>query len=160
VLSIELWKRGQVPPAGNGSRIGYRRYPVRVNLDGGWSLEVPGDFAREWDADRNWTGWNQTRTVWFRRVGFTKPDGSPPSSSEALDVGRRSLPEGEPVPGLSAGGVVGVAVFGPVEEDGRTVWRLSGVAGADGQLAVCNAYIETPAERAWAVQTWQSLRHG
>jgi hypothetical protein len=98
--------------------------------------------------------------VWFRRVGFTKPDGSEPSSGEVLEVGRRSLPDGELLPALDAGGVRGAAVYGPAAEDGRTVWRLSGVAGAGGQLAVCNVYSESASDRAWALQTWQSLRHG
>lgn len=161
VLSVELWKRaGPVPAKPNGSRIGYRRYPVRVTLDGDWSVEIPGDFAREWDEDRNWTAWNATRTVWFRRVGFTKPDGSEPTSGEVLEVGRRSLPEGELLPARDTDGVQGAAVFGPMEEAGRTVWRLSGVAGAGGQLAVCNVYSESAADRAWAVHAWQSLQHG
>jgi hypothetical protein len=56
--------------------------------------------------------------------------------------------------------VVGEAVFGPTEDDGRTVWRLSGVAGTVGQLAVCNIYTEDESDRGWAVRTWQSLRHG
>lgn len=160
VLSVELWKRaGPVPAEAGGVRIGYRRCPVRAALDGGWSVEVPGGFAREWDADRNWTAWDRTRTVWFRRVGFTKRDGAPPTPAEALEVGRRSLPDGEPVPGIAAAGVLGGAVFGPAEEDGRTVWRLSGVAGAGGQLAVCNVYCESESDRDWAVRTWQSLRH-
>lgn len=160
VLSIELWRRtGPVPASSSGFRIGYRRSPVIVALDGGWSVEIPGDFAREWDDERNWTAWNRTRTVWFRRVGFTKPDGSPPTAEEALEVGRRSLPEGEPLPGMSPGSICGAAVYGPVEEDNRTVWRLSGVAGADGQLAVCNVYSETPSDRDWVTRTWLSLRH-
>jgi hypothetical protein len=33
------------------------------------------------------------------------------------------------------------------------------VAGAAGQLAVCNVYSESAADRDWAVRTWQSLRH-
>lgn len=160
VLSVELWKRaGPVPSETGGVRIGYRRHPVRAALDGGWSVEVPGGFAREWDEDRNWTAWDRTRTVWFRRVGFTKRDGSPPTPAEALEVGRRSLPAGEPVPGIDAHGVLGAAVFGPAEEDGRTVWRLSGVAGAGGQLAVCNVYCESESDRDWAVRAWQSVRH-
>jgi hypothetical protein len=97
--------------------------------------------------------------VWFRRVGFTKPDGSFPTALEALEVGRKSLPEGEPVPALDVGEVRGAGVFGPVEEDGRTVWRLSGVAGVAGQLVVCNVYAESAADRDWAVQTWLTLRH-
>jgi hypothetical protein len=162
VLSVELWKRaGPVAaPDEDAPRIGYRRHPIRATLEGGWSVEIPGEFAREWDEERNWTAWNRARTVWFRRVGFTKPDGEPPTAAEALEVGRRSLPEGEPVPGINAGGVLGAAVFGPTEEDGRTVWRLSGVAGANSQLVVCNVYTEDPTDRDWAVQTWQSLRHG
>lgn len=160
VLSVELWKRTGPPPGKpNSLRIGYRRFPVRVMLDAGWSVEVPGDFAQEWDEDRNWTAWNATRTVWFRRVGFTKPDGSEPTPNEVLELGQRSLPEGEMLTPLDAGGVRGAAVYGPVEEDGRTVWRLSGVAGASGQLAVCNVYSESDTDRDWAVHTWQSLRH-
>jgi hypothetical protein len=160
VLSIELWKRAGPVPGHTGPRIGYRRHPVRAALDGGWSIEIPGSFAREWDDERNWTGWDCTRTVWFRRVGFTKANGAPPTARESLEVGRRSLPEGEPVvPPLEAGEVRGEAVFGPVDEDGRTVWRLSGVAGVGGQLAVCNVYTQTLDDREWAVQTWRSLRH-
>lgn len=161
VLSVELWKRaGPVAPLADSPRIGYLRHPVRVALDGGWSVEVPGSFAREWDDDRNWTGWDRTRTVWFRRVGFTKPDGSAPTADEALELGRPSLPEGEAVPALEAGGARGAAVFGPADDDGRRVWRLSGVAGAGGQLAVCNVYAEAETDLDWAVRTWLSLRHG
>jgi hypothetical protein len=164
VLSVELWKRAwdDPPPSGArrpGPQIGYRRYPVRVTLTAGWSIEVPGDFAREWDDGRTWTGWNQTRTVWFHALGFTKPDGTRPTAAEALEVGRRSLPAGDPVPGIDRERVCGAAVFGPTEEDGRTVWRLSGVAAADGQLAVCNVYSESAADRDWATHAWQSLLH-
>jgi hypothetical protein len=159
VLSVELWKRAGPPPAPSSPRIGYRRYPVRVGLTGGWSVRVPGDFAREWEDDRTWTAWSLTRTVWFHALGFTKPDGSRPSAAEAVDVGRRSLPEGEPVAGIDRDGVRGEAVFGPTDEDGRTVWRLSGVAAVEGQLVVCNVYAEDPADRDWVVETWQSLRH-
>jgi len=158
VLSVELWKRGHVP-AEDDTPIGYRRHPVRVLLDAGWSIEVPGSFAREWDADRNWTAWDHTRTVWFRRVGFTKLDGSAPTPAEAFEVGRHSLPEGEPVTELHTGDTTGAAMFGIADDEGRTVWRLSGIAGAGDQLAVCNVYCESADDRDWAVATWLSLRH-
>jgi hypothetical protein len=162
VLSIELWKRaGPVPPpaAKGGARIGYRRCPVRVQLDGGWGIEVPGDLARERNDDRTWTAWDRTRTVWFQALRFTKRDGVPPTAAEAAEVGRRSLPEGEALAPLDRAGLRGEAVFGSVEEDGRTLWRLSGVTGAPGQLAVCNVYVENPADRDWAVRTWHSLTY-
>jgi hypothetical protein len=160
VLSIELWKRaGPLPEAEPKVRIGYRRFPVRVVLEGGWSAEVPGEFARERGEDHTWTGWDQTRTVWFQALRFTKRDGSPPSAAEAAEFGRKSLPEGVALPAVVRDDLRGEAVFGPVEEDGRTIWRLTGVAGAAGQLSVCNVYCENEADRDWAVRTWLSLRH-
>jgi hypothetical protein len=167
VLSVELWKRAGPIPSNSGENlpdkrnlpIGYRRYPIRVALDGGWSVEVPGEFAQEWDGQRNWTAWNRTRTVWFRRVGFTKPGGTSPTAAEVLEVGRRSLPEGEVVPGIDTPDVRSAAVFGSFEEDGRTVWRLSVMAGAPGQLAVCHVYTEEASDRDWAIQIWHSLRY-
>jgi hypothetical protein len=161
VLSIELWKRaGLAPTEENVPRIGYRRFPIRVQLDNGWTLEVPGSFTTEWDEERNWTAWDRTRTVWFRRIGYTKPGGALPTAAEALEVGKKSLHEGEPVSRIETEGVLGEAVFSPAEEEGRTVWRLSGVAGTVGELAVCNIYLESETDRGWAVRTWQSLRHG
>jgi hypothetical protein len=162
VLSIELWKRAGPPPAtgATGSaRIGYRRFPVRVALDGGWGIEVPGELARERNDDRTWTAWDRTRTVWFQALRFTKRDGIPPTAAESAEVGRRSLPEGAALPPLNRDGLRGEAVFGSVEEDGRTLWRLSGVTGAPGQLAVCNIYVENIADRDWAVRTWHSLTY-
>ncbi len=160
VLSIELWRRtGPLPVPAGGGRVGYRRWPVRVQLDGGWSVEVPGELARERNEDRTWTAWDRTRTVWFHALRFTKQGGDAPTAAEAAEVGRRSLPDGEALPPLVRDGLHGEAVFGSVEEDGRTLWRLSGVTGAAGQLAVCNVYIESAADRDWAVRTWHSLRH-
>ena len=144
----------------DGPPIGYRRGSVRAAIGSGWSIVVPGDFAREWGEDRTWTGWNAARTVWFHADGYTKPDGSRPTPAEAVAVGRRSLPEGDPVPGVDRPGLRGEAVFGETtDEDERRVWRLSGVTAADGQLVVCHVYTETPADRDWAVATWHSLRH-
>jgi hypothetical protein len=159
VLSIELWKRaGPLPTSRNHVQIGYRRYPIRVALERGWSIEVPGELAHE-RKDHTWTAWDQTRTVWFQVLRFTKPDGEPPSATESADFGRKSLPEGEVLPSLLRSDMRGEAVFGPVEEDGRTLWRLSGIMGVTGQLAVCNVYIENETDRDWAVRTWHSLAH-
>ncbi len=161
VLSIELWKRAGPPPVVPGRcRMGYRRWPVRVRLEGGWQIEVPGELAREWNRDeQTWTAWDQTRTVWFQVLRFTKRDGEPPSAEEAADVGRRSLPDGEELPPIIRPGLRGEAVFGVVEEDGRKLWRLSSVTGVRGQLAVCNIYIEKESDRDWAMRTWHSLHY-
>lgn len=161
VLSIELWKRTDpVPPKPGVPPIGYRRHAVRERLCSGWSIEAPGDFAREWEDARTWTGWNGSRTVWFQELGFAKPDGTTPGAQEALMVGRRSLPEGERLTDWTKGSVLGEAVFGPhADDDGRTVWRLSGLAAVPGRLVLCNIYVEDATDRDWAVNTWRSLRH-
>lgn len=161
VLSVELWKRtGPISHPPGTSPIGYRRGPVRESLGGGWSVDVPGDFAREWEDARTWTAWSGVRTVWFHVMGFAKPDGTMPTSREALMVGRRSMPEGERVPSWDLDGMLGEAVFGPhADDDGRTVWRLSGLAALPGRLVICNIYVEAPNDREWAVQTWRSLRY-
>ena len=159
-LSVALWKRtGPVVPADTRAGVGYRRWPVRAALDGGWTVEVPGALAREREDDNTWTAWDRTRTVWFQALRFTKPDGHAPTAAEAAEVGRKSLPDGEPLPPVDRAGLHGEAMWGMVEEDGRTLWRLSGVTGAAGQLAVCNVYCENAADRDWAVRTWHSLRH-
>jgi hypothetical protein len=160
VLSVKLWqKAGPLPEAKQKSPIGYRRFPVRVALEGGWSIEGPGEFARERGDDHTWTAWDQTRTVWFQTLRFAKRDGSPPTASETAEFGRKSLPEGEALPPVVRDDLRGEAVFGPVDEDGRTIWRLTGVAGAAGQLAVCNVYCENESDRDWATRTWRALRH-
>jgi hypothetical protein len=68
--------------------IGYRRYPVRVPLGGGWSIEVPGLFAEEWDADgRTWHGWDGSRRV---AVEFGAAGAGEPNFAETADEsGRR-----------------------------------------------------------------------
>jgi hypothetical protein len=160
VLSIELWKRtGPLPESTSNDSIGYRRHAVRVPLEGGWSVEVPGELVCERNADHTWTAWDHTRTIWFQALRFTKPGGEAPTATEAAEVGRRSLPEGNALPAFAGNGLRGEAVFSAVEEEGRVLWRLSGITGAPGQIAVCNVYIENETDRDWAIRTWHSLRH-
>lgn len=157
--SVKLWKRNRPtkPPA---RPIGYRRHPVRVPLSNGWSVEVPGDFAREWDEGHaHWTAWNRTHSVWFHCLGYAKPGGVEPSAAEAIEMSRSSLPDGEKLPPFERNGVVSEAVYGPTVEDGRTVWRLAAIAAVPGQVVVCHVYTEGPDDREWAVKTWHSLRH-
>lgn len=139
--------------------IGYRRHPLRLPLTNGWSVELPGHFAQCWEDPRTFSGWDRTRTVWLHFAGFLKPDGSRPKPEEAIAVGRRSLPEGVPVPPIDRDGLRGEAVFGEAEEDGRLAWRLSGITAAEVELVVCHVYAESEADRDWAVRIWHSLRH-
>jgi hypothetical protein len=111
-----------------GPAIGYRRYPVRVAVGGGWSVLVPGSFADGWCADgRTWVGWDDRRRVTAR-----------------LGCGAESFAPG----------------FAEVrDESGRQVWRLAGVARADGcEPLAYRIDVADPADRDWAEGVWRSLR--
>jgi hypothetical protein len=164
-LSIRLWMRAGPVPNPRHPPLGYRRYPVWVRLDGGWRLRVPGDFLCEWDEQRNWTAWNRERAVWFRRLGFQRGNGPVRSAQELLEFGRQTIqgegePIGEPASATAAfGSPCRWAVYGPMEEDGRSLWRLMGVAAVDGQLVLCNVYMQDGSDLPWALQIWHSLQH-
>jgi hypothetical protein len=150
-LRLLVHKRAGENPA---APLGYRRHSVRVPVTGGWTIEVPGHFATSWEDDgHTWNAWDTGRTVWFRSV-FA--DGQ--SAEEALIVGRVNLPDGEHLPGRHKHGVLGEAVFGPHHEDGQDLWRLSGIASVDGQLAACNVYVNNVIDREWAINVWRSLK--
>lgn len=138
------------------TEIGYRRQPIVVTLQGGWQLTIPGHFAVEYsDETRAWTARDALHTIWFQ----DRMIGQELSTTEALDATRNALPPGEPLPRITHGEMIADAVYGPYSDDTRTGYCLRGVAVAAGRLAVCHIYQTTPEDRAWAIETWESLRH-
>jgi hypothetical protein len=141
-----------------GPRLGYRREPVRVDLVGGWDIEIPGAMAEEWDdKGQSWSAWDGKRTVWFSAFSRDKPDGGRPTAAEML-AGAASLPEGEAMD-YRRDGLLGRAVLTPYEEDGEAMWNLKAYAAVAGHLALCNVFFHDLADRDWAVATWHSLNH-
>jgi hypothetical protein len=126
-LKAEVFRRAAaITPA---PCTGYRRYPVRVAVGGGWTVEVPGSFADGWEADgRTWVGWDDRRRLTVRVGG-----------------GADSFAPG----------------FAEVRDDmGRPVWRLAGVAQANGcQPLAYRIDLADLADRDWAETVWRSLRH-
>ena len=57
------------------------------------------------------------------------------------------------------GGLPGIASFGRTEEDGRALWRLQGRVAIPAHMGICDVFLESPGDRAWAVEIWRSLRH-
>lgn len=140
------------------SSIGYRRGSVVATFSGGWHLRIPGRLAVKRDDDgRTWTAWDETITVWLKDQALGHPERGPaPSARHAVAAAKRNLPEAEPLPPLD-GATVGEAVYGPHSEDGRDIGRLCGVAAHGNRLAICNIYVNDPADRDRAVAIWQSL---
>jgi hypothetical protein len=126
-LKAEVFRRaaGLTPAA----RTGYRRYPVRVAVGGGWSAEVPGSFAEGWDADgRTWVGWDEYRRLAVR-VGGGAESFAPGFAEVTDEAGRRVW-----------------RLAGVVQADGcePLAYRID---------------IADPADRGWAETSWRSLRH-
>lgn len=136
--------------------IGYRRKPVRLDLTGGWSIEIPGAMAEQWDEHGTWSAWDGQRTVWFTSYTLEKKNDEPPTAVESLEGSL--LPEGERIE-HRGDRVIGRAVLAPYEEDGEKLWQLSARSAVAGGLVVCNIYIKNLADRDWAISTWQSLDH-
>jgi hypothetical protein len=133
--------------------IGYRRKDVRVDLTGGWSLRIPGSFAESWEDERTWYAWDATRTVRFSCFSITNEDGTPQSAEEILgtyvDIQETFEHEEE--------GVIGRAHLAHSLDEH---WNLHGRTAVSGSLAVCTITIGSEDDKAWALETWRSLRYG
>jgi hypothetical protein len=145
-------RAGETPP---GPLIGYRRRPVRAELAGGWSVEVPGEMAEEWD-EGTWSAWDGRRTVWCTAFTFRPKAGGEPTAEETL--AGMTLEEGERLE-HRGDKIIGRAVLGPHEEDGRQLWRLSARSAVAGSAVLCNVFFDDPGDRDWAIRTWRSLQH-
>jgi hypothetical protein len=139
-----------------GPLIGYRRLARRVDLTAGWSIEVPGAMADEWDTPETWRGWDGQRTVWFTSYAVTDADGSKPAAKELLVKLR--LPRGERLKHQGER-TIGKATLAPYEEEGKHLWQLSGQSAVDGEIGVFTIVFEDPADRDWAVSVWRSIEH-
>ena len=136
--------------------IGYRRRPVRIDLTDGWSIEVPGEMAEEWDDEGLWIARDAGRAVFFKSYSLSQEDGSEPAAAEILDG--LTLPDGHRLE-HSDEGVIGRAVLTPPDGDDDPGWQLIGHNVIDGGLAACNIIFGDPDQRDWAIATWRSLGH-
>jgi hypothetical protein len=129
--------------------IGYRRYPMDVELSGGWSLELPGSFVGAWEDDgaRYWATDGERVIEFTSLTANTEQD-----SQELLDI----APEVH-------------AVLERVSEDNRCgraegydegdVHIVHGLMTAAPEIAIltCKGAL---ADEPWALAMWRSLRNG
>lgn len=136
--------------------IGYRRRPVRVDLTDGWSIEIPGEMAEDWDDEGLWTARDAGRAVFFKSYSLSREDGGQPEAEEILDG--LTLPDGQVLEHRDED-VLGRAVITSPDGDDDPGWQLVGHNAIDGGLAACNIIFGDPDEREWAIATWRSLGH-
>jgi hypothetical protein len=149
-------RAAEIGPEATVPLIGYRRRPVRVDLTDGWSIEVPGEMAEEWDEEGLWTARDAGRAVCFKSYSLSKDDGSQPPAREILDG--LTLPDGRRLEHQNED-VIGRAVLTAPNGDDDPGWQLIGHNVIDGGLAACNIIFGDPDQNEWAIATWRSLGH-
>jgi hypothetical protein len=151
-LTAEIRQRADQVPR-HRPLIGYRRYPVKVDLLDGWSIRIPGAMAEQWE-DLTWSAWDGERTVWFSNWGLTTKEGSAVPADAVLDA--MKLPEGDLIE-YRRDGLIGKAIVGETEENGEVLQNLKAFSAVDGKSALCNIYYHGEEDYDWAVATWHSL---
>lgn len=129
--------------------IGYRRYPMDVELSGGWSLELPGAFVGAWEDDgaRYWA------TDGERAIEFTSLSANTEQDSQQLiDI----APEAHVV----VDRITEETRRGRAEAyDEGDVHIVHGLMAVAPEIAILTCK-GTPADEPWALATWRSLRNG
>ena len=156
-LEADVRRRAaEIGPEETVPLIGYRRRPVRIDLTDGWSIEIPGEMAEEWDDEGLWTARDEGRAVFFKSYSLSKDDDGPPEAREILDG--LTLPDGRRLEHRNED-VIGRAVLTSPNGDEDAAWQLIGHNVIDGGLAACNIIFGDPDESEWAIATWRSLGH-
>lgn len=148
-----------------GSKIGYRRRPVRVLLAGGWNIRVPGGFSETFEDEGGYLAWDESRNV--RVSSFTAGCCDDPAHEHEIPTSEEMLSEDDD-PALPSAvevlerwerdDLMGTAKIFQDEEEGVKYWIVMGKVAGVGRLALCTVCYEDAEDRAWAIETVQSLR--
>ncbi len=149
-VSAEVFERAAAPQS-PGAVIGYRRFDVRVDLAGNWSIQIPGSFAESWEDERTWYAWDATRAVRFSCFSIVNEDGTPQDAGEILGDSVEMQETFE----HAQEGLLGRAHLAPSVE---RQWQLHGRTAVHGALAVSTITLASLEDREWALEVWRSLQ--
>ncbi len=130
--------------------IGYRRYPMDVELTGGWTIELGGAFVSHWDDDgEQWWATDGERVVEFTSL----------TADDELDSDRLLAVAPEVHPVLER--ICDATRRGRIEaydsDDGTRVHHGLMATAPHVGILTCKA---TADDAAWALAIWRSLRNG
>ena len=140
---------------GRLSLVGYRRFDVRKNLGGGWSVAIPGTFVEELEEGQTFLAYDETRNVRVTCMSATDSSGN---TLDAAEILRKIRVIDDPI-SYEKGKVLGRAFFEKIEEEDATFWMLRGVSAASGTFAQVTICFEEEDEQPWALSIWRSLDH-
>ena len=140
--------RGLAARATGPAVIGYRRYDMELELDGGWSIRLPGSFVGAWQDDRSrYCATDGARAIEVQCLETTEHD-----SARLLEI----APPRHPVIERLAVGARRGRAEAYDEGDVHIVHGLVAIA-PHVAIVTCQG---TPGDEAWALATWRSLRNG
>lgn len=136
-------------------RIGYRRGDVRVKVEDGWSLCVPGSFSFRDDEEGGWTVSDGGRSVGFTSWLFRREDVAPPSAEETLGrLAHLIEGEAEEYQGQTCRSRAFLARGGA-----DAYWELTAHVAVPGCLAICTICFVDRADEEWARGVWRSIEY-
>jgi hypothetical protein len=150
--------------AATGPLVGYRRRPVRVLLPGGWNIRIPGSFSETFEDEGAFLAWDETRNIRVSSFSLSRDhDGHThdlPTPEQLLedDPDADLPPAVEDLGRWAEDDLIGAGKIFRDEEEGEAYWVLMGKVAGEGKLALCTACYSDQADRAWAIETWRSLR--
>jgi hypothetical protein len=151
--------------AAAGPLVGYRRRPVRVLLPGGWNIRIPGSFSETFEEEGAFLAWDEARNIRVSSFSLSREEHQGhahdlPSPEQLLedDPDAELPPAVEDLGRWSDDEHLGAGKIFRDEEDGEAYWVLMGKVAAEGRLALCTVCYADQSDRAWAVETWKSLR--
>ena len=127
--------------------IGYRRHPMELELDGGWTMVLPGAFVGSWEGERYWAtdGDRMLEVTCLETAGGQ-------SSAELLAVAPEKHAVIERVDDAARCGRAEAYDEGDVHVVHGLMVAAPGIA-----IVTCKAARE---DEPWALATWRSLRRG
>ncbi|MDQ3265165.1 MAG: hypothetical protein M3Y59_16155 [Myxococcota bacterium] len=123
-------------------KIGYRRRPVRVLLEQGWSLRIPGSLAESLLPSKTWVGRDHRRTIRF--TPLEPATGAP------------QLPEGAVSTSIVEHRGARVRSRAMVRTGGGAC-SLIALCHSGDRRALCAITSEDPEDHDWMMETWRSI---
>jgi hypothetical protein len=143
--------------------IGYRRREVRVMLDQGWSVTVPGCFAETGTYDpethnHTWEFWNNELLIWFTtyptcadETGKILPIAEMTKELDQLQANLGQLVEEE------AGAKIWRRTFETSDPDKKGSFRFSSILLVAGRLALTHVFADKAADLEHALTFFKSI---
>jgi hypothetical protein len=160
-LSALVAKKAKAEP--EGELIGYRRNDVRVMLDQGWSVLVPGRYAESGTYDpstqnHTWEFWDDDMLIWFttyptygNEAGKVMPVDEAILELDQLQENIGELVEEE------ASGKIWRRSFVSGDPDKTEAWRFSSILLVPGRLAMTHVFTDKKSDLVEALNFFRNI---